>query len=317
MPIEVHCPNPNCARIHLVKNRYAGMRGKCPACAAWMYVPVVGNMPSLVTPRPPELEAAAAAGNAEPPAPVLQAVSLAEVELPPVAEAVAEPARPRRHPRVEEEEEPALAVAEIDEEEPDEEKPRKYFSWVALLLVFLGMLALGAVAGAPFLPPPKHDSPTRAALTGIDPVYQQIIIGGPIGVAVVAALCILLGLVGRRVGIFDLALLYICLLGSSVLLVFALETFRRDLVGKESIINKLEQSTPPVKVDIGYQYYAMAGGAAAGCLFFLLAAPFMHRRWWSRVLGFFVLLFFPVLMTVWVFHKEIGLPTDLFPDRPW
>jgi len=27
MPIEVHCPNPECARVHLVKNKYAGMRG--------------------------------------------------------------------------------------------------------------------------------------------------------------------------------------------------------------------------------------------------------------------------------------------------
>ena len=50
MPIEVHCPNPVCARIHHVKNRYAGMRGHCPACKAWMYVPTANGMDSVATP---------------------------------------------------------------------------------------------------------------------------------------------------------------------------------------------------------------------------------------------------------------------------
>ena len=27
-PIEVHCPNPKCARVHRVKHKYGGMRGK-------------------------------------------------------------------------------------------------------------------------------------------------------------------------------------------------------------------------------------------------------------------------------------------------
>ena len=40
MPIEVHCPNPDCAKVHLVKDKYVGQRGKCPACSHWMYVPV-------------------------------------------------------------------------------------------------------------------------------------------------------------------------------------------------------------------------------------------------------------------------------------
>src|SRR5215470_13678699 len=61
MPIEVHCPNPICARVHIVKSRYAGMRGKCPACGSWMYVPRTGFLPSMATPRPEGLEEAAAA----------------------------------------------------------------------------------------------------------------------------------------------------------------------------------------------------------------------------------------------------------------
>ena len=53
MPIEVHCPNPGCARVHRVKDRYAGQRGKCPLCAHWMYVPgaVVAASPPARWPR--------------------------------------------------------------------------------------------------------------------------------------------------------------------------------------------------------------------------------------------------------------------------
>ncbi len=50
MPIEVHCPNPACARMHWVKDKYAGRRGRCPACQSWMYVPreaVPETMPTL------------------------------------------------------------------------------------------------------------------------------------------------------------------------------------------------------------------------------------------------------------------------------
>jgi hypothetical protein len=39
MPVVVHCPSPACARVHRVKDKYAGLRGKCPACGAWMFVP--------------------------------------------------------------------------------------------------------------------------------------------------------------------------------------------------------------------------------------------------------------------------------------
>lgn len=39
MPIEVFCPNPACAKRHWVKSKYAGQRGRCPACKDWMYVP--------------------------------------------------------------------------------------------------------------------------------------------------------------------------------------------------------------------------------------------------------------------------------------
>jgi hypothetical protein len=37
--IEVQCPNPDCARVHRVKNRWAGKRGTCPDCGAVIEVP--------------------------------------------------------------------------------------------------------------------------------------------------------------------------------------------------------------------------------------------------------------------------------------
>ena len=83
MPIEAHCPNPTCARVHQVKNRYAGMRGKCPACGSWMYVPRT-PLPSVT------------ASRAEPAGPVthgqeVDAVSLLEDET-----AAAKPTRAMR-----------------------------------------------------------------------------------------------------------------------------------------------------------------------------------------------------------------------------
>lgn len=52
MPIEAHCPSPACARAHLVKNKYAGHRGKCPACGSWMYVPLLPAAPAPAPPPP-------------------------------------------------------------------------------------------------------------------------------------------------------------------------------------------------------------------------------------------------------------------------
>jgi hypothetical protein len=37
--IEVECPNPDCAKVHRVKNRWAGKRGTCPDCGTIIEVP--------------------------------------------------------------------------------------------------------------------------------------------------------------------------------------------------------------------------------------------------------------------------------------
>jgi hypothetical protein len=46
--IEVQCPNPRCAKVHRVKNRWAGKRGTCPDCGTIIQVP----LPSAASPPP-------------------------------------------------------------------------------------------------------------------------------------------------------------------------------------------------------------------------------------------------------------------------
>ena len=56
LPILVPCPNPMCGKVHRIKAQYAGMRGRCPACSTWMYVPrhqVRGKPPQPPTPPTP------------------------------------------------------------------------------------------------------------------------------------------------------------------------------------------------------------------------------------------------------------------------
>jgi hypothetical protein len=53
MPIAVRCANPTCDKVHHIKDKYAGMRGRCPACANWMIVPRPGPAPApRVEPAP-------------------------------------------------------------------------------------------------------------------------------------------------------------------------------------------------------------------------------------------------------------------------
>src|SRR5579859_2511923 len=153
MPIEVHCPNPQCAKVHLVKDKYAGMRGKCPACTSWMYIPRVAA-PTMLAHRP-EAVAEAARRSPEP-------VSDAR----PVREEWAHPGRKESAEEkealsVDTHEAPAwpddgVQVAEDAEEkpvevQPDTEKPKRKFSWLVALLLLLGMGSLGAVAACPYL----------------------------------------------------------------------------------------------------------------------------------------------------------------------
>src|SRR5262249_31124477 len=116
----------------------AGMRGKCPACACWMYIPKEEMAASLAAARP---AAAAAKG---------QAVSLPDVDLgPPPAEAPSKKARKRQAEEVEE------IVAEQEVEEGEAARAKKPFNKFAIVLLVLAILSLGAVSAAPYLPGPE------------------------------------------------------------------------------------------------------------------------------------------------------------------
>src|SRR5262249_54750819 len=156
-----------CAKIHLVKNKYAGKRGKCPACGSWMIIPTTGLMPSMMAPRPAELGQAAAAAGAwteespspghrrEPAKPATRAamikdgpaVVIDEVEEVPPRKRQEDKQRPRRRPEDDELEE---ADAAEKEGEPGGEKPQRYFSPIVAFLLVLGTLTVSAVIAAPF-----------------------------------------------------------------------------------------------------------------------------------------------------------------------
>src|SRR5262249_13380946 len=125
MPIEVHCPNPTCAKVHVVKSKYAGMRGKCPACQAWMYIPVTATpavvLRSVPGARSPLEEPAGARAAAR--ARKKVAVPADEEEDGPDPRQ-ARPARARPAPEPQPEEEAVEALAE--EEAPARAAP--YFS---------------------------------------------------------------------------------------------------------------------------------------------------------------------------------------------
>jgi hypothetical protein len=340
MPIEVHCPNPVCARVHNVKNKYAGMRGKCPACGSWMYIPKTGAMPSIVAPRPAELEqsAARAREEARPAArkaePARQPVAAAANHQPILSAAdmalLPEPAEPKpAHARfpIQDEEPPAVAEAA---EEPAETKPKKHFSWLAVLLMLLGIASLGAIAAAPYLQ--RADLIATGDLVNILPKPNVIdeasipyVAGAPGVVAVLALLSLLMGLVTRRFGILNLFLLYLSLLCSAFLLLVALDRFHRDtkaIADLNKVIDKYKEQGKQGDAEVitGMQSLALAGGAAGACVFFTLAGVCMHRRTWSRMLGFMFLAFWPALVAAWVYRTELGIDTDLVPFdtiRPW
>src|SRR5262245_59737850 len=184
MPIEVHCPNPVCARVHVVKNRYAGMRGKCPVCASWMYVPKNSLMPSHAFPRPAELEAMRRAKEGVPSAgePTWPDIDPGEVKtMPP--EDLPRPvpaAAPTAQPPAKEE---AAAPAESDDVlELADEKPKRKFSRLAAALLILGMLGLGVASASPYLERGTNKATGEMerhfgneVTRGIEPEHQQIV----------------------------------------------------------------------------------------------------------------------------------------------
>jgi hypothetical protein len=200
---------------------------------------------------------------------------------------------------------------------PAGHKPKKHFSWLAVLFLVLGLLSLGAVSAAPFLPGPDLER-TRDFVQllpgpqGIDLEAVPQVAGAPGVVALFALLCLLLGLAGKRFGFVHLRLLDLAILGSAFLLLCGLEGVHREMKDVATLQERIEQfkeeGTKGDAVPVhGLQFPMLAGGAGTACLCFTLAGTFVRRRWWSRTLAFFVLAFWPALMATWVFRQELGV----------
>jgi hypothetical protein len=101
MSIEVRCPSPTCGKVHRVKNKYAGMRGKCPDCGTWMPIP------RLASPVPASAPGPAPAPAPEPVPPVRPGLTAEEtalwVEPEPQPEEAPRPAAGRHRPPDEDE----------------------------------------------------------------------------------------------------------------------------------------------------------------------------------------------------------------------
>src|SRR5262249_18601943 len=137
----------------------------------------------------------------------MDAVSLAEVELPPEKPTHAEP---RPASKAEE------VAEEVFPEESSPEEPKRQFSRFAAVLVVLAMLALGAVAAGPSIPPQTYglSGDLPPALSGVPKPHgisdemTAYVIGVPAGVAGVVLLGLVIALVSGRFGFLSLTLLY-------------------------------------------------------------------------------------------------------------
>jgi hypothetical protein len=316
MPIEVHCPNPECAKVHLVKDKYAGMRGKCPACSSWMYVPKAA-------------------------APTMQVSPLAAAEeapwkpSEPAAPAQETPARASRRAAIEAEEtlpivkrkdraRPAVEVEEDDDKpvdvQPDAEKPQRKFSWLAALLLLLAMLSFGAIAATPFLEVGKANGTGDFALEygerkfeGIREDYKLYVMAVPAGGAALVFLALLAGIVGRQFGFLSQFLVYLSALLAAAFVFLAVYIYRdqsheiADILKRVEGLKQSQRKQGDVDPSLGQYLWVGLGGAAGASLFLILAAIVMHRRWWSRVLCFLFLGGVTALVVVWVYRKELGI----------
>jgi hypothetical protein len=278
MPIEVHCPNPVCARVHQVKNQYAGARGKCPACGSWMYVPASGAMPSEVG---------------------AQGVHL---EQPPASPPVPAPATPMA-PAV-----PARGFSVVT-------ALLVLLGCAALGAVcaapFLAEPRI-EVSGdfAKQLPNRK--------LTGIQFEEAPYTVYVPAGIAAVALLSLLVALVQWRFGLISVFLLYLICLTLAPILFIAVNLWHEEQIlihriEKAALEGKSQGREGDILITPGQQLLAATGGTVAAAGLFFLAVLTTHSRWWSRLLAFVVLGSLLALMPVWVYRQELALE-DWLPE---
>jgi hypothetical protein len=302
MPIQVHCPNPACAKVHWVKDKYAGQRGKCPACTHWMYVSI------------PEPKAADSAGD------YVEDVGKSMM----LGEQIPLPQKPRQQPV---DATPATAAPAQAPEAPEAPKaqepaPKRRFNWAAAALVLLGVLGLGAVAAAPYLERPATGATGALGKVlegkqpkGIDPQYTPIVTAAA---GSLAAAC-LLSLMLWRLGFLSRSLLYLATIGSAVLLFVGVAVLRSEMEVFQAFLHTVDQVKGSGVAGeaapwLGPQLYAAVGGAAAACLFLLLGVLVFHRHWWSRMLAFIVLGAIIAFGPVWAYREELGIKGQFPPE---
>jgi hypothetical protein len=149
-------------------------------------------------------------------------------------------------------------------------------------------------------------------LEGIRPEQRLQVVAAPAGLAMLALLSLAAGLVGRRVRLPSLLLVYATTVLSSGLLFLALfvfhhetrmkEQFDTDVAHRQAAGQRGEASYP-----LGPYLWAGLGGASGASLSFVLAGVVLHRQWWSRMFGFVFLAALPCLAAVWVYRTELGI----------
>jgi hypothetical protein len=152
-------------------------------------------------------------------------------------------------------------------------------------------------------------------LEGIKEDYKPYVIGIPAGGAGLVLLSLVIGLIARRFGFVSLFLVYLSALLSAGLLFQALFTFREEAKTFRNIQGRVEKmhekgATGEVAAPIGPFFFAGFGGAVGASVFLTLAGVLMHRRWWSRSLGFLFLGGVNALAAVWIYRETLGIGLD-------
>ena len=320
MPIEVHCPNPDCSRVHLVKNKYAGMRGKCPACGSWMFVPSSGQMPSAVgLPRPtledaawkqealaPAARAEASVPAAQPPASRSLRTALEEPPLPFRHESQNLPARRdpmsgrwgrRRGKTAEEAIQPNRCVLALSwrtvsgRRRGNAVPPRGQGRRHARLRERPGRLECGrdqgretTLRGRRAGRGGRHRSPGPARRTHQRAVrLPEFVLDVP-----------------RRASVGRPAVPRPVRLPRGGCAQTGVRRPRGDAQGRGRARRRLVSAW-----DVSLVRARWRDSGASLC--FLLAAVVMHRRWWSRMLSFLFLAGVTALGAVWIYRAELGI----------
>ncbi len=327
MSIEVRCPSLTCGKVHQVKTKYAGKRGKCPSCGAWMTIPPLGPTPGsagppLATPifaTPPEpplvapplgldetalwMSPAETAPRRRPPIDEDATVIDVPEELPAMPpRAPGAPPPPKRRRLEPEAADEVIEEAELDEETPAPRKSARRFSWLVCAMLFVAALALGAGSVVPHLdgPSAKATGPLlgKRVMNALKPYvpedYLWPVTITPASVALLAVLGLMVAMGTRNFGIFPMATTYLAALtavaGLSLAITSAFHVHEAFAdMNKEAARLGTEQKVELVTSwGLGPPLALIGGGTAL--FLFSVALLLMHRRAFSRILFVLVML---------------------------